>query len=171
MAVLELVVYPDERLRQTTKVVEKFDQELKTLVADMYESMYAHKGVGLAAPQIGKSLRLFVVDVSDERNQPQVFINPQILEKSKTTNEYEEGCLSVSDYTAKVKRPKTIRVTAQDVNGKPFTIEADELLATCIQHEYDHIEGILFIDHISKLKRQRYDSKLQKQLANKTKEK
>lgn len=165
MTILNLVVYPDERLRHTTKMVEKFDGELKKLTADMLESMYHHKGVGLAAPQIGKALRVFVVDVSDGRNEPMVFINPQILSKSGS-NEYEEGCLSVPDYTAKVVRPKIVSVRAQDINGQEFSLNADELLATCIQHEFDHLEGKLFIDHISKLKRQRYETKLAKMAKN-----
>jgi len=163
MEILELLVYPDQRLRQTTTEINIFDQNLKSLVDNMFKSMYTHKGVGLAAPQIGKSLRLFVVDVSEERNQPKVFINPQIIEKSNNNNEYEEGCLSVPEFSAKIKRPKTIVVEAYDVEGNQFTLQADDLLATCIQHEYDHLEGILFIDYLSKLKRTRYDQKLAKQ--------
>lgn len=161
MSILNLVIYPDPRLRRATLEVKKFDAPLKTLVADMIETMYHYKGVGLAAPQVGEALRLFVVDVSENRDQPQIYINPTFLEKNGQ-NVYEEGCLSVPSYYANVTRPATVRLRAQNLQGVWFEQDTDGLLATCVQHEHDHLEGALFIDYLSKLKKNRAEKKVAK---------
>lgn len=161
MAIRELVIFPDERLRHATQVVRAFTAELARLAEDMLETMYHHQGVGLAAPQIGVAEKIFVVDVSESRQQPMVFVNPQILDK-QGMSEYEEGCLSVPNYYAKVCRPATIQVRAQNVRGEDFTLTAEGLFATCIQHENDHLNGGLFIDYLSKLKQSRAEKKVAK---------
>ncbi|BCJ92007.1 peptide deformylase [Terrihabitans soli] len=155
MTIRPILVIPDEKLRQQTELVTAFDAELQTLIEDMFETMYAAPGIGLAAPQIGVMKRLCVVDVSkrDDEEVPMALINPQITWSSEETSLYEEGCLSIPDYYEEVERPAKIRVSYQDRAGKAQEIEADGVLATCIQHEIDHLDGVLFIDHISKLKR------------------
>lgn len=155
MTIRPILVIPDEKLRQKTEPVEKIDSELQTLIDDMFETMYAAPGIGLAAPQIGVMKRLAVVDVSkrDDEQVPLALINPEITWRSEETSFYEEGCLSIPDYYEEVERPARVRVKFTDREGKEHEIEAEGVLATCIQHELDHLDGVLFIDHISKLKR------------------
>jgi peptide deformylase len=155
MAIRPLVILPDAVLRTVSKPVERFDGELKRLSDDMLATMYDAPGIGLAGIQIGVPQRVVVIDLAKEGETPapQVFINPEIVASGNDMNVHEEGCLSIPDYYADVERPKTVTVRYQDLAGKPQTVEADELLATCLQHEIDHLNGVLFIDHISKLKR------------------
>ena len=156
MTIKPLIILPDPILRQASKPIERVDDELKRLANDMLETMYDAPGIGLAAIQIGVPRRMLVIDVSreGEDKQPQVFINPEILKSSDERSVYEEGCLSIPDYYAEVERPATITVRYLDRDGKELTAEADGLLATCLQHEIDHLNGVLFIDHISRLKRE-----------------
>jgi len=156
MTIKPLIILPDPILRQASKPIERVDDELKRLADDMLETMYDAPGIGLAAIQIGVPRRMLVIDVSreGEDKQPQVFINPEILKSSDERSVYEEGCLSIPDYYAEVERPATITVRYLDRDGKELTAEADGLLATCLQHEIDHLNGVLFIDHISRLKRE-----------------
>ena len=155
MSIKPLIILPDPVLRKISTPIERVDANLQKLADDMLETMYQAPGIGLAAIQVGEPLRLLVIDVAgkDEPKAPQVFINPEILWKSDEPNVYEEGCLSIPDYYAEVERPKRIRVNYLDRDGKKQECEADGLLATCLQHEIDHLDGVLFIDHISKLKR------------------
>jgi peptide deformylase len=155
MSIKPLVILPDPILRQVSKPVERIDDQLRALTADMLETMYDAPGIGLAAIQVGEPLRMLVIDLSkdDEANAPQVFINPEIIASSDERNAYDEGCLSIPDYYAEVERPASVRVTYLDREGVRQEIAADGLLATCLQHEIDHLNGVLFIDHISKLKR------------------
>lgn len=155
MSIKPLIILPDPVLRKISTPIERVDANLQKLADDMLETMYQAPGIGLAAIQVGEPLRLLVIDVAgkDEPKAPQVFINPEILWKSDEPNVYEEGCLSIPDYYAEVERPKRIRVSYLDRDGKKQECEADGLLATCLQHEIDHLDGVLFIDHISKLKR------------------
>jgi peptide deformylase len=155
MAIRPLVILPDPLLRQASKPVERFDGELKKLADDMLATMYDAPGIGLAGIQIAVPQRVVVIDLAKEGETPapQVFINPEVVASGDEVNVHEEGCLSIPDYYAEVERPKTVTVRYQDLTGKPQVIEADELLATCLQHEIDHLNGVLFIDHISKLKR------------------
>jgi peptide deformylase len=155
MAIRTILHYPDKRLRIPAKPVERFDDELRALVEDMAETMYAAPGVGLAAPQIGVSLRLFVIDVAiadDAPSELRTFINPEFIEHVGTVC-YEEGCLSFPGIHETVDRAERVRVRAQDVNGDTFELEADGLLAIAIQHENDHLEGKLLVDHLSLLRR------------------
>ena len=160
--ILEILKYPDKRLRTIAKPVQEVNSEIKKLVKDMFETMYAAPGIGLAATQVDFHQRLIVIDVSDEGNQPLCFINPEIIEKSGAI-EYEEGCLSVPNYYENVKRANEIKVSALNELGQPFEIDADEMLSICIQHEMDHLKGILFVDHLSKLKQKRLRKKAEKQ--------
>ncbi|WP_320201229.1 peptide deformylase [Agrobacterium sp. rho-13.3] len=155
MTIKPLIILPDPLLRQQSKPVEQVDAEISRLADDMLETMYDAPGIGLAAIQIGVPRRMLVIDVSreDEDNKPVVFINPEILKVSDEVSTYEEGCLSIPDYYAEVERPASLTVSYIDRDGKKQTVEADGLLATCLQHEIDHLNGILFIDHISRLKR------------------
>lgn len=162
MAVLTVLHFPDERLRTIAKPVAEINDEIRQLVADMLETMYAENGIGLAATQVNVHKRVVVIDLSEERNQPQVFINPEIIERSGDTS-YEEGCLSVPQNYASVARAADIVVKAQDVDGQWFEKKADGLLAICLQHELDHLVGKLFIDYLSPLKRDRIKKKLEKQ--------
>ncbi len=162
MAVLTVLHYPDERLRTIAKPVATVNDETRQLVADMLETMYAENGIGLAATQVNIHQRVVVIDLSEERNQPQIFINPEITEKSGDTT-YEEGCLSVPQNYANVERAAQITLKAQDLDGNWFEVEADGLLAICLQHELDHLVGKLFIDYLSPLKRDRIKKKLEKQ--------
>ena len=152
MALLPILHYPDPRLHQSATPVTEFTAELKQLAEDMTETMYAAPGVGLAAPQVNVHQRLIVVDVSEDKNGLMVLVNPQIIAR-EGEQEYEEGCLSVPGIYGKITRAARVKVKAQDLEGAPFEVEADGLLATCLQHEIDHLNGVLFIDHISKLKR------------------
>lgn len=155
MTIKPLIILPDPLLRQQSKPVETVDSEIQRLADDMLETMYDAPGIGLAAIQIGVARRMLVIDLSrdDEDNKPQVFINPEILKVSDEVSTYEEGCLSIPDYYAEVERPASLTVGYVDRDGKQQTVEADGLLATCLQHEIDHLNGVLFIDHISRLKR------------------
>jgi peptide deformylase len=164
MALRDIIILPDKRLRVVSDPVKAVDKEVRTLVDDMFETMYKAPGVGLAAIQIGVARRILTADVSkkDDEKNPQAFINPEIVWSSEEKNTYEEGCLSIPEYYEEVERPKQVRVKFTDVHGKAQEIEADGLLATVLQHEIDHLNGVLFIDHISKLKRDRVIKKFQK---------
>jgi peptide deformylase len=164
MALLPILTLPDKRLRTKAKPVEKVDEEIRQLADDMLETMYAAPGIGLAATQVDRHIRLVVMDLSEDKSQPLCFINPEIIE-AEGEQQCEEGCLSVPDIYAKVKRAERVRVKALDKNGQPFEMEADGLLAVCIQHELDHLEGIVFLDHLSPLKRKMALKKLKKQAA------
>ncbi len=163
MALLTILHYPDERLRTVAKPVERVDDPLRAFIDDMFETMYEAPGIGLAATQVNFHQRLVVIDVSEEKDQPLVLINPEIVEK-RGAEEMDEGCLSVPGIYETVERAEWIKVRALDRNGEPFELETDGLLAVCIQHELDHLEGKLFVDYLSILKRQRIKKKLEKQL-------
>lgn len=162
MAILDILRFPDPRLRNKAKRIEQVDAALHRLVDDMLETMYQAPGIGLAATQVNVAQRLVVIDISEEKDQPLVLINPEIIE-SDGSEAYEEGCLSVPGVYETVKRAERIRVKAQDRQGVPFELETDELLAICIQHEIDHLDGKLFVDYLSSLKRQRIRKKLEKE--------
>ena len=155
MALLPILVAPDPRLKKVAAPVETVDAEVRRLAADMLETMYEAPGIGLAAPQVGVPKRLIVVDVAPEGSQPapHVLINPQLTWVSEEDATYNEGCLSLPEHYADVARPRAIKLTYLDRQGEPRKLEAEGLLATCIQHEIDHLDGILFVDHISALKR------------------
>jgi peptide deformylase len=157
MAVRDILILPDKRLRQVSKPIAKIDAATRKLVEDMFETMYEAPGIGLAAIQIGEPKRIVTMDLAkkDEPKEPQVFINPELIKESDDKNTHEEGCLSIPEYYEEVSRPAQVKVRYLDLDGKTHEIEADGLLATCIQHEIDHLDGVLFIDHISKLKRDR----------------
>jgi len=162
MALLEILEYPDPRLRTRATPVERVDDPIRRLIDDMLETMYAAPGVGLAASQVDVHKRIIVVDVSEERDTPYVFINP-VIEIIGGEQESQEGCLSVPGFYELVTRAEHIRAKALDRDGQTFEIEAHGMLAVCIQHECDHLEGRLFVDYLSNLKRQRIRKKLQKQ--------
>jgi peptide deformylase len=184
MAIREILEVPDPRLKQVSAPVTVFDDELKTLVADMFETMYDAPGIGLAAIQVGVPLRVLVIDLQPEdpdaepevctahgdhhhthqpvKKEPRIFINPEILDPSEDHSVYSEGCLSVPEIYAEVERPARIRARWQDLDGKVHEEAMDGLMATCLQHEMDHLEGVLFIDHLSRLKRQMALKKLEK---------
>jgi peptide deformylase len=156
MTIKPLIILPDPVLRQLSKPIERVDSDLQRLADDMLETMYDAPGIGLAAIQIGVPRRMLVIDIAreGEEKQPQVFINPEVVKSSDERSVYEEGCLSIPDYYAEVERPAVVSVKYLDRNGKEQTVEADGLLATCLQHEIDHLNGVLFIDYISRLKRE-----------------
>jgi peptide deformylase len=164
MALRDILVIPDKRLRLNSEPVREIDAAIRALVADMFETMYAAPGIGLAAIQVGVAQRVVVMDLArkDEEPRPQAFINPEIIDRSETLSTYEEGCLSIPEYYEEVERPERVTVRYQDLDGKQHEIEAEGLLATCLQHEIDHTNGVLFIDHISKLKRDRVIKKFTK---------
>ena len=162
MAKLPILEFPDPRLRTVAKPVERVDDDLRALVDDMFETMYAAPGIGLAATQVDVHQRLLVLDVSEDQSRPMVFINPEIL-AAEGHQVYQEGCLSVPGIYADVKRANKVRVKALDRDGKEFEIEADGLLAVCIQHEMDHLAGKVFVDYLSPLKREQVRKKLAKQ--------
>lgn len=184
MAICEILEVPDPRLKQVSRPVESFDDELRTLVADMFETMYDAPGIGLAAIQVGVPLRVLVIDLQPDdedaepevctahgdhhhthqptKKEPRVFINPEILDPSEDFSVYQEGCLSVPEIFAEVERPASIRARWQDLDGKVYDEQIEGLLATCLQHEMDHLEGVLFIDHLSRLKRNMALKKLEK---------
>lgn len=165
MTIRPLVILPDPQLRLTSEPVKAVDKELEMLVGDMLETMYDAPGIGLAAIQIGRPLRLVTIDLSkktDEARHPMVFINPEITWTSEEMSDYEEGCLSIPEYYAEVTRPASVKVRYRDLKGEDHEVLADGLLATCLQHEIDHLNGILFIDHISKLRRDRVVKKFTK---------
>jgi peptide deformylase len=154
MARLPILEYPDPRLRIRAEPVTKFDAEIESLVSDLLETMYAAPGIGLAATQVDIHKRVLVLDVSDERNQPYCLINPEIVSAEGRARN-EEGCLSVPDEYEMVERPARVKIRALDRAGEPFELEAEGLLAACVQHEMDHLDGKLFVDYLSELKRQR----------------
>ncbi len=181
MAIREILEAPDPRLKTISKPVESFDEGLKTLVADMFETMYDAHGIGLAAIQVGEPLRLLVIDLQPEdpdaepeacdhdghhhhptKKEPRIFVNPEILDPSADTGTYQEGCLSVPEIYADVERPTSCRVRYQDMDGNAHEEEMSGMMAICIQHEMDHLNGILFIDHLSRLKRNMALKKLKK---------
>ena len=184
MAILPIIEVPDPRLRTVSSPVERVDDELRSLIADMFDTMYDAPGIGLAAIQVGVPLRVLVIDLQPEdpdaepevctahggeahshqpvKREPQIFINPEILEPSQELSVYSEGCLSVPEIYAEVERPARIRARWQDLEGQVHEAEMDGLMATCLQHEMDHLEGVLFIDHLSRLKRQMAVKKLEK---------
>lgn len=162
MATLTILEFPDARLRTKAQPVTDFGAELARLVADMFETMYAAPGIGLAATQVNVHRQLLVLDVSEEKNAPHVLVNPRVVVKDGI-QVYQEGCLSVPGIYADVERANQITVEAQDADGKPFTLQADGLLAVCIQHEMDHLAGRLFVDYLSPLKREMVRKKLEKQ--------
>jgi peptide deformylase len=164
MAVRDILIIPDKQLRLKSETVKTVDKSVRALIDDMFETMYAAPGIGLAAIQIGVPKRVVTMDLAkkDEPKQPQVFINPEVVWASDEKATYEEGCLSIPEYYEEVERPKAVKVRFLDVDLKPQEIEAEGLLATCLQHEIDHINGVLFIDHISKLKRDMVMKKFKK---------
>jgi peptide deformylase len=162
MAKLEILTFPDERLRRRAAPVETVDGSVRQLVDDMLETMYDAPGIGLAAIQVNRPQRVVVIDISEQKDQPLVLINPEILEQSGQ-EQMEEGCLSVPGFFESVTRADRIKVRALDRNGERFELDTDGLLAVCIQHEIDHLDGKLFVDHISMLKRQRIRRKLEKE--------
>ena len=183
MAIREILEAPDPRLKIVSKPIETFDDSLKTLVDDMFETMYDAHGIGLAAIQVGEPLRLLVIDLQPEdedaepvpcdhdghhhthqptKKEPRIFVNPEILDPSSETSTYQEGCLSVPEIYADVERPATCRVRYQDLDGNTHEEELSGMMATCIQHEMDHLNGVLFIDHLSRLKRNMALKKLKK---------
>lgn len=161
MAILEILNYPDPRLHNVAKPVKEVDASIRRLIEDMAETMYAAPGIGLAATQVNQHIQLLIIDTSEEKNQLQVFINPKIVEKDGE-REFEEGCLSVPGVYETVTRAAHIKVEALDKNGKPFSLEAEGLLAVCIQHEIDHLLGKVFVEYLSQLKRTRIKNKMLK---------
>ena len=166
MGILSVLEFPDPRLRTVAKTVEIVDEKIKTIVNDMYETMYETHGVGLAATQVNIHQRIVVIDVSEDRENPYVLINPEIILKSDETLINEEGCLSVPGYYADVERFTHVTVEALDRNGKALTITSDEFLAIVMQHEIDHLNGTLFIDYLSTLKKQMALKKVKKLIKN-----
>ena len=164
MATHEIIKLPDKRLRQASEPVKKVDAGIRKLVDDMFETMYKAPGIGLAAIQIGVAKRVVTMDLSkkEDDHKPQVFINPELVWKSDNTATREEGCLSIPDYYEEVERPAEVKVKYLDLDGKTHEIEASGLMATCLQHEIDHTNGVLFIDYLSKLKRDRITKKFTK---------
>ncbi|MCL7941919.1 peptide deformylase [Halomonas sp. ATCH28] len=162
MAKLPILEFPDERLRTIATPVEAVDDEVRRLVDDMLETMYDARGIGLAATQVDVHRRVIVMDVSDDQSQPLVLINPEFTPIGDEREPMQEGCLSIPEYYADVPRALKVHLKALDRDGQPFEMEAEGLLAHCIQHEYDHLEGILFVDYLSVLKRDRVMKKMQK---------
>ncbi|MCH2189450.1 MAG: peptide deformylase [Gammaproteobacteria bacterium] len=161
MAILDILVYPDERLRKVAKPVQKVDERIRTLVADMIETMYSANGIGLAATQVDVHEQVIVMDLSEDRNEPLVIINPKVIEQNGE-QVYDEGCLSVPEYYAPVKRAEQIKINALDEQGEIYELEAEGLQAVCIQHEMDHLAGKVFVDYLSRLKQDRVKKKLVK---------
>jgi len=164
MALRDIIILPDKRLRSVSKPVVAIGDEIRTLVADMFETMYEAPGIGLAAIQVGVPSRVIVMDLSkrEAEAEPRVFIDPEITWSSEEKSLYEEGCLSIPDVHEDVERPARVKIRYLDLEGKPHEEDAEGLFATCIQHEVDHVNGVLFIDHISKLKRERITKKFTK---------
>ncbi|WOJ92486.1 peptide deformylase [Congregibacter variabilis] len=162
MAVLDILEFPDPRLRTVAKPVEVVDDALRSLIDNMIETMYAASGIGLAATQVNVHQRLLVLDTSEDRDTPMVFVNPVVTILDDTLGSYDEGCLSVPGFYEEVNRPQTVRVDAMGRDGEAFSMELDGLAAICLQHEIDHLDGKLFVDYISPLKRNRIRSKLEK---------
>jgi peptide deformylase len=164
MALLNILEFPDPRLRTKAQIVSDFDDSLRRLIGDMFETMYEAPGIGLAATQVDVHRRLLVLDVSENRDQPLVFINPEVRILDDTLEDYDEGCLSVPGFYETVSRPQRVAVAAHNAEGEPFEMECEGLLAICVQHEIDHLDGKLFVDYLSSLKRTRIRKKLEKQL-------
>jgi peptide deformylase len=164
MAVRDIIKLPDKRLRLVSEAVKRVDDSIRTLVGDMFDTMYKAPGIGLAAIQVGVPKRVIILDLSkkEDAHKPLVFINAEVSWTSKEKSKFEEGCLSIPDYYEEVERPSQVKVKYLDLDGKAQEIEAKGLLATCLQHEIDHINGVLFIDHISRLKRDRVVKKFTK---------
>ena len=171
MALLPILSFPDPRLRTIAKPVEEVTDDIRQLAADMLETMYEAPGIGLAATQVDHHIQLIVMDISEEKNQPMVFINPKVTPLTVETQPYEEGCLSVPQIYDKVERPSRVKIEAINLEGQSFEMEVDELLAVCIQHEMDHLNGKLFVDYLSPLKRQRAREKVEKVVRQRQKEK
>lgn len=163
MALLPILRYPDPRLKKVAKKVTQFDDQLVQLTKDMAETMYDAPGVGLAATQVDVHKRVIVVDVSEDQSNLIVFVNPEIVQASETTQPYEEGCLSVPGIYEKVERPEVVRIKACNEKGEPFELDCQGLLAVCIQHEIDHLDGKVFVEYLSQLKQTRIKTKLKKQ--------
>lgn len=162
MALLPILNFPDPRLRTIAQPVTEINDEIRQLVADMFETMYDAKGIGLAATQVNRHVQVIVMDLSEEKNQPMVFINTKVTPLTEECVPYSEGCLSVPQVYDEVERPARVRIEALNLNGEPMDIEAEGLLAVCIQHELDHLNGKLFVDYLSPLKRQRAKDKVAK---------
>jgi peptide deformylase len=164
MARRDILIIQDKRLRQVSEPIKKIDSGVRKLVEDMFETMYDAPGIGLAAIQVGTPKRVVTMDLAkkDEPKQPQVFVNPEILWSSEEKATYEEGCLSIPEFYGDVERPAQVKVKCLDIEGAAHEIEANGLFATCLQHEIDHLNGVLFIDHLSKLKRDRVVKKFAK---------
>ena len=162
MAVLKILIFPDQRLRTVAKEVLVIDDEIKALVSNLLETMYEGNGIGLSATQVNIHKRILVVDITDEKDSPLILINPKIRVLNKEEKIYSEGCLSVPGFFEEVSRPSEINITALNIEGERFTIMATDLLAVAVQHEMDHLDGKIFVDFLSNLKRQRIKSKLLK---------
>ncbi len=162
MAILPILKFPDPRLRNTAQPIQQITPQIRQLAADMIETMYAAAGIGLAASQVDQHLELIVMDLSEDKTQPQIFINPKITPLTTETQPYDEGCLSIPEIYDRVERPAQIRIEALGLDGQSFSLDADGLLAVCIQHEMDHLDGKLFVDYLSPLKRQRIRDKMSK---------
>ena len=162
MAILNILEFPDPRLRTIAKAVERVDDDLRQLIDDMFETMYDAPGIGLAATQVNVHKRLVVMDLSEDKNEPLVFINPEFESLTDEVDQYQEGCLSVPGFYENVDRPQKVKIKALDRDGQPFELIAEGLLAVCIQHECDHLNGKLFVDYLSNLKRDRIKKKLEK---------
>ncbi|WP_019602459.1 peptide deformylase [Teredinibacter turnerae] len=163
MALLPILEFPDARLRTVAKPVEQVDNRVRAIIDDMFETMYDAPGIGLAATQVNVHEQIIVIDISENHDEPLVFINPRIEVLDETLFDYEEGCLSVPGFYEEVTRPRHVRVTALNRDGEEFVLEPEGLLAVCIQHEIDHLKGKLFVDYVSNIKRQRIRKKLEKQ--------
>lgn len=173
MALREVLKFPDKRLREVSKPITEVTDEIRSLAQDMLDVMYDEPGIGLAAPQVGESVRLIVVDTEwteeEAEKNPLVLVNPEIVEREGSIT-WTEGCLSVPDFQADVERASRVKLEARDLDGEAISVEAEELLAVCFQHEIDHLDGVLFIDHISRLKREMYVRKRRKQLRQESEE-
>lgn len=162
MALLPILSYPDPRLRTIAEPVKDVDDEIRVLIDDMFETMYDAQGIGLAATQVDRHIQLIVMDLSEDKNEPMVFINPKVTPLIEDKKPYEEGCLSVPDVYDKVERPTKVRIEALDADGQKIDKEVEGLLAVCIQHEMDHLNGVIFVDYLSRLKQTRARDKVRK---------
>ncbi|MFA9486830.1 MULTISPECIES: peptide deformylase [unclassified Moraxella] len=169
MALLPILNYPDPRLRTVAKEVDNIDDDIKTLIQDMFDTMYDARGIGLAATQVDRHIQVVVMDLAkeDEEPQPKVYINPKVTPLTDELVPYQEGCLSIPEVYDTVERPARVRIEALDENGQEFSVEADGLLAVCIQHELDHLKGIVFVDYLSRLKQDRAREKVRKVITKK----
>lgn len=170
MALLPILSYPHPNLRKIAQPITEIDDTIRQLAKDMFETMYDAPGIGLAATQVDQHIQLIVMDLSEEKNQPMVFINPVVTPLTDELQCYKEGCLSIPEYYDEVERPARVNIKALDLDGKPLDINADGLLAVCIQHEVDHLNGKLFIDYLSQLKRNRAKTKVEKVLKQRAKQ-